>query len=158
LLAGAVAALYFSGNLNYVMGLVGLSKPAATATTTIEDQQKALEQQAADLAAKEEALSELQKKLDEQQAALDAQSVPSPSPTFETVLAGLSEEKLSEIKQVGAIYSKMDPAAAAEIISKIYDTQHIAIIIYNMQPAASALVLAKLDPALAADVTTLLAS
>jgi flagellar motility protein MotE (MotC chaperone) len=43
-------------------------------------------------------------------------------------------------------------------MTKIYDVRQIAIIIYYMRPASSAQVMAKLDPALAADVTELLTS
>jgi flagellar motility protein MotE (MotC chaperone) len=155
LLAGSAAALYFSGNLNNVLSMVGLAP--STPSQSIEEQQAALDQKAAELDAKAQELDKLQLKLDAQQAALEsASAAPSASPTFEAILSGFSEEKLKELKQVGAIYSKMDPAAAAAIMLGIYDSTQIAVIVYFMQPAASALLLAKLDPSLAGDVTKIM--
>lgn len=161
LVGGAVAALYFSGNLDTAFEAVGLKKPAAL--ITIEELETALGQRETALNEKEKELGALQEKLDAQQKALDdAQSATSASAaanmTFEEIRSGFSEKKLSELKQVGAIYSKMDAAAAAAIITNIYDDQQIAVIIYHMQPAAAALVLANLDAQLAADVTKILTS
>lgn len=78
--------------------------------------------------------------------------------SFESLRSSFSDEKLTELKQVGTIYSKMDAAAAAAIMTKIYDVKQIAVIVYYMQPAASAQVLAKLDPTVAANVTKLMTS
>ena len=157
LLGGSAAALYFSGNLNAVLAVVGLAK--ADQGLSIAEQQAALDQKASDLAAKEQELDEHQKKLESQQAALDSASAsPSASPSFETILSGYSEEKLADLKRVGVIYSKMDPAAAAAIMLGIYDSTQIAVIVFHMQPAASALLLAQLDPSLAGDVTMIMTS
>lgn len=159
LVVGAGAALYFSGNLNTIFETVGLTKPPAE--ITIEQKQAALDQREAALNEREQGLNDRQTQLDTQQKAFDdAQSAASASADankpFEEILAGFSEEKLAELKQVGSIYSKMDATAAAVIMTKIYDDKQLAVIVYYMQPAASALVLAKLDPALAAGVTQIL--
>lgn len=159
LVGAAGAALYFSGNLNAVFEAVGLKKPEAV--LSIEQREAALDQREAALQAREQSLSERESELDIQTKALeDAQSAASAAAeanrTFEEIRAGFSEEKLAELKQVGAIYSKMDPIAAAAIITEIYDDQQIAIIIYNMQAAASAQLLAKLDAGLAARVTQIM--
>jgi flagellar motility protein MotE (MotC chaperone) len=161
LVAGAGAALYFSGSLSTVFEAVGLKKP--TAAVTIEEQQAALEQREAALDEKEQSLDKLQAELDARQQTLEeAESAAAVSAdanrTFEEIRSGFSEEKLAELKQVGAIYSKMDAAAAAAIIENIYNEQQIAVIVYNMQPAAAALVMAKLDASLAANVTGILTS
>ena len=157
LLGGSAAALYFSGNLNNALALVGLSKTVQE--PSLATQQAALDQRAAELDAKEKELVDLQKKLDAQQAELEnTEASPSANPTFESILSGFSEEKLKELKQVGAIYTKMDPAAAAAIMLGIYDSTQIAVIVYHMQPAAAALLLAKLDPSLAGDVTQIMTS
>ena len=159
LLGGSFAFLYLSGNLTKALSMVGLGPPQPSASVSLEEQQKALDQKAAELKAKEQTLTELQAKLDKQKAAqASAAASPSASPTFETYRAGLSAEKLAELKQVGSIYSKMDAAAAVTIMTKIYDAQQIAVIVYYMNPAAAALVLAKLEPALSASVTKLLTS
>lgn len=161
LIGGAGAALYFSGNLTTVFEAVGLTKPPEA--VTIEAQRAALDQRETALNEREKTLNELQAKLDAQQKAIDdAESAAIASAqanrTFEEIRAGFSEEKAAELKQIGAIYSKMDATAAAAIITKIYDEQQIAVIIYHMQPAASALLLSKLETDLAAGVTQILAS
>ncbi|NLT14726.1 MAG: hypothetical protein GXY05_10345 [Clostridiales bacterium] len=159
LIGGAVAALYFSGNLNTVFEAVGLKKPEAM--ITLEERQAALDQRETALDKREQELGALQQKLEAQQKALEeAQSAASASAaanrTFEEIRSDFSEEKLAELKQVGAIYSKMDAAAAASIITSIYDAKQVAVIIYYMQPAAAALVLANLEASLAAGITKIL--
>lgn len=79
-----------------------------------------------------------------------------PAGTFQEMRAALSEEKLTELKKVGAIYSKMDPTAAADIMVEIYQPMELATIIYYMQPAAAASLLAKMDSAQAARITQIL--
>ena len=156
LLGGSGAGLYFTGNLNGILEKTGLVKPSSTGPS-IAEQQAAIDKKAAELSDKEQTLSDLQKKLDRQKAALaSAEAAASASPTFSKTLAGMSAEKLAELKKVGLMYSSMDAAAAAAIMVKLYDQLQIAVIVYNMQPAASALLLSKLDPELAAGVTKLM--
>lgn len=157
LLGGSVAALYFSGNLTAVFNLVGLQLPSGP---SIAERQAALDHREAELKAFEQSLNELAEELDARQAALEAaeNTPPVTETTFEEIRAAFSDEKLSELQQLGVIYSKMDPAAAAAIMTEIYDADQIAVIVYNMKPAAAALVLEKLAPALAADVTEILAN
>lgn len=159
LIGGAGAALYFSGNLNNVLGLVGISLPIPQAGATLEQREAALDKKEAELAAREEALRELETQLNEQEAALNESDEPeTQEDTFEDIIAGLSEQKLLELEQVGVIYSKMDPASAAAIMTELYDTRQIAVIVYHMKPAASALALAAMDAELAASVTDILIS
>lgn len=79
-----------------------------------------------------------------------------PAGTFQEMRAALSEEKLTELKKIGTIYSKMDPTAAADIMVEIYQPMELATIIYYMQPAAAAALLAKMDSAQAARITQIL--
>ncbi len=161
LVGGAGAALYFSGNLNAVFEAVGLKKTATA--VTIEEQQATLIKREAELNEKEQKLAELQEKLDVRQKALEeaenaAVAEAAASRTFEESRSDYTEGKLAELKQVGAIYSKMDSAAAAAIMEAIYDEKQIAVIIYYMQPAAAATVMANMDANLAASVTKILTS
>ncbi|UOO37327.1 hypothetical protein IZU99_08700 [Oscillospiraceae bacterium CM] len=167
LIAGGVAGLYLTGNLNPLLQAVGLG---SLVDTSQGDRAAALDAREAALNAREQALNDLQKQLDDQAA--QSSTAPSTSPsgtdgqtttttstqTLEELLTGLSTEKLTELQQVGAIYSKMDAVSAGAIMTKVYDAQQIAVIVYYMQPAAAALLLSKLDPQLAADVTKILAS
>lgn len=159
LIAGAGAALYFSGNLTTVFALIGLTEEPIG--MTLEEQQAALEQKKTELNTKEQALNELQAQLDAQQEALDsakstAQAEALANRTFEETRLSFSSEKLSELQQIGVIYSKMDPTAAAAIMTELFDTKQIAIIIYYMPPAAAALVMEKMDAGLAAGATEIL--
>lgn len=165
LIIASLVALYVSGNFSSIfdkaisaVGLTDVLKSGDSESSSIREQQAALEQRTADLDAREEELNALQEKLDKQTAELDGTltETATTSESFEDIRAGFSEEKLTELKQVGVIYSKMDAAAAAEIMTRIYDTQQLAVIIYYMQPAASAALLAELDAGLAADVTQML--
>ncbi len=160
LVGGAGAALYFSGSLTTVFEAIGLAPPGVG--STIEDQQAALNLRETALNEKEQSLIELQANLDAQQKALDdAASAASASAaanrTFEEIRADFTEEKFAELKQLGSIYSKMDATAAAAIMTEMYDEQQIAVIVYQMQPASAALVLANLDTVLAASVTQIMA-
>ena len=161
LLGGAVTALYFSGILTPLLDMAGIHLQLPTNPgPSIAEQQAALDQRKTELDAREEELNKLKDKLDAQQTALDAAAEASAAAaaTLEGILSGYSEQKLAELKQVGSIYTKMDPAAAATIMTRIYDSKQLAVIIYYMQPAASALVMEKLDPGLAADITSILTS
>lgn len=156
LLGGSVAVLYFSGNLTKLIdgalnavGLQMISSASAPPAAETPEPADSLDYFGGSIDIIEEAKPGVSEPVE---------ATPTPPKTFEEIRAGFSEEKLAELKQVGTIYSKMDPEAAAKIMTKIYDVRQIAIIIYYMRPASSALVLAKLDPALAAEVTTLLTS
>ncbi|MEL4106725.1 hypothetical protein AAFA46_07820 [Oscillospiraceae bacterium WX1] len=168
LMAGGVAGLYLTGNMNPLLQAVGLG---SLVDTSQGDRAAALDAREAALNTREQALNDLQKQLDDQAAQSSAQPSTSPSgsggqttttttsaQTLEELLTGLSTEKLTELQQVGSIYSKMDAVSAGAIMTKVYDAQQIAVIVYYMQPAAAALLLSKLDPQLAADVTKILAS
>lgn len=159
LIGGAGAALYFSGNLNGVLGMVGITLPAPDTGATLEEREAALDQREAELDKREKSLDLLESQLNEQQASLSENEDPEDvESTFEELLGGMSEQKLQELKKVGVIYSKMDPASAAAIMTEMYDTQQIAVIIYYMQPAASALALEAMDAEFAAGVTEILMS
>ncbi|MPM15776.1 hypothetical protein SDC9_62148 [bioreactor metagenome] len=73
--------------------------------------------------------------------------------SFQLSLQALSEDKISEIKRVSSVYSKMAPAEAAGILAGMTDIMEISFIVYHMQPAASALVLSEMDAARAAEIT-----
>lgn len=157
LIGGAGAALYFSGNLTAVFDAVGLKLPSKG--PSIAEQQAELDRRKAELDTYEQSLNELKAELDDRQAALEEAQMPEvQDTTFEGIRAGFSEEKLTELQQIGTIYSKMDATSAAAIMTQLYDSQQIAVIVFYMQPAASAAVLEKLDPELAADVTRIMAS
>lgn len=157
-LIGAGAALYFTGFLNPVLKLVGLSD-SSDSQLTLEEREAALDLRETALNDREESLSQREEAVAAKEAEQDTQdgSV-STDQTFAEMLGDLSDEELEYFKKVGIIYSKMDPAEAAAIMGSMYDLKQISAIIYYMQPAASALVLEKMEAATAANVTEFLLS
>lgn len=153
LIAGSGAILYFTGILTPILQSMGIVEASTTGISN-EELQVQLEQWETDLNAREESLNAWETQLSEQEAALQTESSTTEDViTFEETLSEMSEEKLTELKRVGTIYSNMDPTAAAAIMEQVYDETEISIIIYHMQPSASALVLAQMDADLAARVT-----
>ncbi|SHH83750.1 hypothetical protein SAMN02745823_01119 [Sporobacter termitidis DSM 10068] len=169
LLGGAGAALYLSGNLNNIinntLNAIGLqmiapgtAAPSDTAGTSGAPDIEASASPEASITPEEPNVSDSPEESPTPEASPSPDGFDTEERTFEKILADFSEEKLTELKRVGLIYSKMDPAAAGAIMTNIYDPEQIAIIVYNMPPAASALLLAQLDAGLAAQVTKLMTS
>lgn len=157
LLGGAGTAAYFFGYLDPMLMKFGIIKSEAELSleqreTALNKRLKELDEREKSLNLAEEVLSKERKTLENEKAAAAAVK------TFEEIKSELSEQKLEEIKKVALIYSTMDTAAAATVITKVYNTEDIAAIIYYMKPDAAALLLAKLDTALAANVTKMLLS
>lgn len=158
LLGAGGATLYFSGVLPQVLKSVGLSGFVVDAEATFEERQATLDHREAALDAREESLNKRENQLNAQEAKQAATPESESSPDFEEMLKSLSDEKLTEIKRVGAIYSKMDPAEAATIMGSMYDDMEISSIVYYMQPEASALMLEQMESELAASVTKIMLS
>ena len=176
LVVGGAAALWYSGTADVILETFGIPSFLPGAETRglkrqLEERAQELDLREELLAAREEQLSQreqelidLQEKLTRREESLkrqqrewEAQVEAAKTMTVTEVLASYSEEQLESLEQVGVIYSKMDPEAAAAVISELYDKQQIAVILYSMTPQAAAGVLEKLDPALAAQVTAILA-
>lgn len=154
-LGGVTAGLYFTGMLTPAMELVGLVQPTPEPTASLEEREalldirdQALTDREAALTKREQELSEKETELDRREAVLEATG-----DSFQLSLQGLDEDKLTEIKRVGSVYSKMEPAEAAAILNDMTDIMEVSLILYHMQPAASALVLAEMDTARAAEIT-----
>ncbi len=158
-LGGAGTAAYFFGYLDPVLLKVGIKKSEAVASleqreANLEKRRRELDEREKSLNMAEDVLGKERKKLESDKAAAAAAVVE----TFEEIKSNLSEQKLEEIKKVALIYSTMDTSAAATVITKVYNTDDIAAIIFYMKPEAAAQLLAKLDTGLAANITKMLLS
>lgn len=160
LLGGAGAGLYFTGYLTPVLQLVGLAESPAEAQPTLEEReallaigQKALSDREKALLKKEEELAAREEEIRQAEDGM-AESVQS----FGDMIQSLSDDQLQDLKRVSAIYSKMDPGEAADILASMYDLMEISSVLYYMQPAASALVLEQMEAGIAADITEIMLS
>jgi flagellar motility protein MotE (MotC chaperone) len=139
-------------------------------STVLVDKQTELDKKQAELDQRETDLNTRETALKEKESALTSTSTTDSTSTsstttsstdiqsstdFESMLKALSDEKLTEIKKLATIYSKMDAAAAATVMEGMYSNDDIALIVYYMTPASAASVLAKMNATLAASITTL---
>lgn len=119
--------------------------------------QRQLEADKLKLDSDKQALAAEWKELEDAHTSLDArEAAVTENETFQMpiYLRGLGDEKVKELKNLGSIYSKMDAETAADIMARLYDVTHIAMIIYHMDTTAAAEVLAALSPDTAAKVTS----
>lgn len=132
-------------------------------SSELDDREAAVEQKETELDQRESDLDTRESAVEEKETALDSSTSTSSSTVtgvdnsddFESMLSGLSDDKITEIKKLATIYSKMDATSAAGILAGMYSNDDIALIIYYMTPASAAEVLAKMDAELAASITTL---
>jgi len=176
LVAAGAAALVFTGTADVILETFGIPNflpGAEVRSLQYQLQQRAyeldnreqllnaredmLDQREAELLERSEQLDVRERNLRKQQEEWEESVEAAKKMTITDILASYSEDKLKSMQQVGAIYSKMEPEAAASIASELYDAQQIAVICYSMQPQAAAKLLENLDPKLAADVTEILA-
>ncbi|MPM03690.1 hypothetical protein SDC9_49957 [bioreactor metagenome] len=158
-IGAAGAALYFTGLLNPVLERIGLRQPAAETQLSIEERETLLDLKETELNKKEETLNQREKQLEEKDLAQQTQSDGNETAkSFSEMIKGLSEDELSYLKKVSSIYSKMDAAEAATILTGIFDLTEISSILYYMQPAVSAAVLEQMEPAKAAEITQIMLS
>jgi len=99
---------------------------------------------------KEESLEKKEAEIEEKTLALQQEVVNS---SLETYLESLSDERLDQFKQIGKIYSNMDPEKAADALSEIGSFLDMAVVVFYMDPGCSALVLGSMEAELAAKIT-----
>ncbi|HHU22269.1 MAG TPA: hypothetical protein GXZ52_02445 [Clostridiales bacterium] len=157
LIAGAMAALHFTGLLTPILQYVGLVEQMPE-EDALKVRERALDKREAKLDERENLLNERETELALWQAELEKQQKAenNGSKAFEEILSELSDEKLEEIKRVANIYSNMAPDKAAEILENIYGNIEMSLIVYHMKPAASALVLEHMNASLAAALTKIM--
>ena len=90
--------------------------------------------------------------LDEREAALRREE----AARTPVMRAQLTESQIDEMRVLGRIYDNMDAKTAAGILAELYTTQDIAAILYYMNRAKAADVLASFDVRLAAAITEVL--
>lgn len=116
---------------------------------TLDAREKELNDQENQLRDDQQALEQAQQEANQQQATASgtAQSA------LESYISGLSDDKLTQLKKVGSIYSSMTADQAAKVLPNLGSVNDMAVVLYYMKPAASAQVLNNLDAKLAAQIT-----
>lgn len=133
------------------------------ARKSLDEYQTQLDQQQTELDQKQAELDQREVDLNARETSISAQestatgTTSASSDNFETILGKLSTEKITELQKLASIYTKMDAAAAASIMTGMYSNQDIALIIYYMKADAAALVLANMSTTLAATITAMVA-
>ena len=157
-----------------------------SARRTLRLRKEELDRREADLAAREErqladydarlsALSERKSALDEREDGLDAAEAKieqrnasldkreqdlndmtlDKTPIYKR---NLSEQEITDLKNLSGTFAAMAPDSAAEILVRMYDPGDVAAIIYYMSSKNAAAVMSAMDPAYAANLTQLLIS
>lgn len=124
---------------------------------TVQEREATLEELKYELTSREEAvvkkeatLAQEEAKLEDKAEALQHKLVNS---SFELYVAGLSEERIIQLEQLGTIYSGMEPEQAAVALPELGSTLDMAVVIYFMEPQSSAEVLNCIDAEFAAQIT-----
>jgi hypothetical protein len=102
------------------------------------------------LAKRESDLARAQAEFDGQVQAREQEETES---SFELFIGSLSEERIEQFVQLGAIYSNMDAEQAAAALSEMESEMDIAVVLYFMKPESSAAALGRMEPKLAAAIT-----
>jgi len=106
------------------------------------------------LTKRESQLDRRSKALDVREEQMDKASNPA-EPLYHRVM---SEQELADIQSLSRSYAQMAPEAAAEILVKLKDEQHVAVLLYHMTERNAAAILAVMDSEFAAKMTDILLS
>ncbi len=162
LIGGALAALYLSGILTPLLELAGLVPPAVEPGLSLEEREALVDIRQRELTAQRESLDRREEELaariaqwEEIQAAMESGE---DARSFQETLGGMPEEKLTDIKRVGAIYAKMNPSEAASVLADMDSMMEVCLIIYHMPSSSSALVMQEMGAKASAEVTRILLS
>lgn len=155
LVAALVLSVYFDwlSLRTRIIGTLSSLDPEYVAVETLKGELDTLQAQLASREAKiesEEArLEGLKAELDERERGIEEDEYTA-LPAFRGTL---TDEKLSEFRSLGKVYSAMDPESAAGIMSELYSISDMATIVYYMNSSSAAAVLQALDSDTAAQIT-----
>ena len=68
----------------------------------------------------------------------------------------MNEKDLADMVSISLTYAKMDPVAAAEIMSSLETVEDMAAVIYYMNESNAAAIMSEMDSSIAAEITVLL--
>lgn len=167
-LAVSAALLQLSGvvDLGAAMGRAAARLPVlgpivATYERGLPNSQR-LKREEAELASQRAQLAQLRAQLAQQQAAAAAQqnALAQQAAALQAQLAALKAEPASSpqaLSRVGALFSQMDPGAAAAILTHLDDAT-VAALLSHMEVRAASDLLARLDPPRAAQIAARMAA
>ena len=119
---------------------------------SLAEKQVELELRETAVLSKEEELAKKEQKLKDKEAAASVTTGGSLS-NFESLIAGLTEERKTQIQQISAIYTGMEPKKAAEAVAKLSSLEDMALVVYFMKEKSAAELMAALTTDTAARIT-----
>lgn len=119
---------------------------------SLAEKQAELELREAAVLGKEEELEKKEQKLKDKEAAASVSTGGSLS-NFENLITGLTEERKTQIQQISAIYTGMEPKKAADAVAKLSSLEDMALVVYFMKEKSAAEVMAALTTDTAARIT-----
>ena len=119
---------------------------------SLAEKQAELELREATVLSKEEELEKKEQKLKDKEAAASVSTGGSLS-NFENLITGLTEERKTQIQQISAIYTGMEPKKAADAVAKLSSLEDMALVVYFMKEKSAAEVMAALTTDTAARIT-----
>ncbi len=124
---------------------------------SLQQQELELEAQKIQLSAREESVRRKEEGLEAKETEIEEKTLALQqeiaSSSLELYLESISDERLDQLKQIGKIYSNMDPEKAADALSEIGSVIDMAVVVFYMDPVYSAQVLGYIDAELAAEIT-----
>lgn len=159
LLAAGGTAAYFSvannlfGGRDYVIEQLNSALIALDWDyKSLVEKQAELELREAKVLSREAELEKKEQKLKDKEAAASVSTGGSLS-NFENLITGLTEERKTQIQQISAIYTGMEPKKAAEAVAKLSSLEDMALVVYFMKEKSAAEVMAALTTDTAARIT-----
>lgn len=119
---------------------------------SLAEKQVELELREATVLSKEGELEKKEQKLKEKEAAASVSTGGTLS-NFENLITGLTEERKTQIQQISAIYTGMEPQKAADAVAKLSSLEDMALVLYFMKQKSAAEVMAAMTTDTAARIT-----
>jgi flagellar motility protein MotE (MotC chaperone) len=159
IIAGVIAAFYYTGVIKSLFELIGFEKPMAVMSGIEQEQrfqswQKELEDWEFQLDKREQELEDEKKALSERETAVAQREENVKS--FSAVLTETDEGRVAVLERLGEIYDKMDVKKAVATIEEMYTVDEMAIIIYYMSDETAAAVLAEMTPSVATQIVSMM--
>lgn len=121
----------------------------------LDEQQTALDELQATLDERQDSLDTRQQQLDEAEKALKNAQENLKTEQIRTPIyrPPVNDEDVAYMKNIGSIYSSMDPENAADILARLYTIEDMAAILYYMPQSNAAAIMELMDHDIAAEIT-----
>lgn len=159
LLAAAGTVGYFSVTSNLFGGRDYVIETLNSVLISLDGNYRSAEEKRVELSSREaavltreEELAKREEKLKNQEAEATVTKGGSLS-NFESLIAGLTEERRGQIQQISAIYTGMEAKKAAEALVKLSSLEDMSLVVYFMKEKSAAEMMTALSADMAALIT-----